>query len=139
MFRSEKRSGTYVSDPIGDLLVRLRNAAAAGQTQVIVPHSKMKAAILAILKREGVIEDIAERQQKGRKVIEVTLAAGRKGAFPEITRVSRPGRRVYTRSKEIPRPLRGLGLVVLSTTQGIMTGREARRRGLGGEVLFQEK
>jgi small subunit ribosomal protein S8 len=128
-----------INDPIADLLSQLKNAQRAKKEKICVPHSKMKVAILSILKKEGVIDDLTERQSRGRKILEIHLPMiERQNIFPNFARVSKPGRRIYVRSKDIPRSLKGYGLVVLSTPQGVMTGREARRKGLGGEILFKE-
>ena len=127
-------------DPIADLLVRLRNAQAVHRDKVVLPHSNMKTAILTILHKEGVVVGFGEKLVRGKKVLEVTLPAqDRKAMVPDFVRVSKPGRRMYVKAKDIPRPLKGYGLVVLSTPQGIMTGKEAHRRGLGGELLFKER
>jgi len=129
-----------ITDPIADLLVRLTNAAAARREKLVVPHSAMKAAILTILAREGVVASASEKLVKGKKIIEVALPGGEHGRlFPEFVRRSKPGRRLYVKAKEIPRPLKGYGLVILSTPQGILTGKEAHRRGVGGELLFTER
>lgn len=129
-----------VNDPIADLLVRLRNAQAVRRETMMVPHSNVKAAILSILQKEGVVADCAEKLVHGKKALEVTFAPlDRDGVVPEFVRVSKPGRRMYVKAKDIPRPLKGFGLVVLSTPKGIMTGKEAHQRGLGGELLFKER
>jgi len=129
-----------ISDPIADLLVRLRNAQAVRREKIVLPHSNMKAAILGILHKEEVIAGFTEKLVRGKKVLEVTLpSTSQNVSVPDFVRVSKPGRRMYIKAKDIPRPLRGYGLVVLSTPHGIMTGKEARRRGVGGELLFKER
>ncbi len=127
-----------VTDPIADLLTRIRNAIRAGHTQVSVGASRMKADILRILKKEGFIQDFAsETGANGRKTLHVYLKYGidRTPAITALERVSRPGLRRYTPSDKIPRVLGGLGLAILSTSQGVMSDREARKLKTGGEVL----
>jgi len=131
-----------VSDPIADMLTRLRNGVMAGHTVVAMPNSKVKAAIAEILKSEGFIEDfeIAEGEGSKFKVLRVHLkyVGERRDRQPVITgleRVSKPGRRVYTTKREIPWVLSGLGVAILSTPKGVMSGRRARQLGVGGEIL----
>lgn len=128
------------TDAISDLLIRLKNGRVTGQEKIVVPYSKLKSAVLTILQKEGVVGDVAEKVMRGRKVLEVRFSADfMNQIFPEFVRVSKPGRRIYIKARDIPRPLRGYGLVVLSTPQGLMTGREAKRKGVGGEILFRER
>lgn len=128
-----------ITDPIADMLIRLRNASFSRKEKVGIPYSKTKAAILSIFKREGVVDDFKEKVLRGKRWLDVTLpTTSGEVIFPEFTRVSHPGRRLYVKAKDIPRPLKGYGLVVISTPSGILTGREARERGIGGEVLFKE-
>lgn len=127
-----------VTDPIADLLTRIRNAIRAGHTQVSVGSSRIKADILRILKKEGFILDFAsEDGTSGRKTLHIYLkyAIDRTPAITAIDRVSRPGLRRYTPADKIPRVLGGMGLAILSTSQGVMSDREARKRKTGGEVL----
>jgi small subunit ribosomal protein S8 len=124
------------SDPIADMLTRIRNATKANLETVDIPHSKMKAEMLKALKSEGYIVDfVAEGTE--RKVERVRLKYGPDGtpAITGIQRRSKPGLRVYVGSAEIPRVLGGMGIVILSTSAGIMTGNEAKRRQIGGELL----
>jgi small subunit ribosomal protein S8 len=130
------------SDPISDLLTRTRNALIAGHTSVSVPSSKLKVAIAQILKEEGFIEEFAVVQDDGQvqAVLRLTLKyiGARREKRPVISgleRVSRPGRRVYARSRDIPWVLSGMGVAILSTPKGVMTGARARKLGVGGEVL----
>lgn len=128
-----------VSDPIADLLTRVRNALAVRKSIVIVPASKMKMEILSILKKRGYISDFKEIKNQF-KEIEISLKYEKDGRTPiitEVIRVSKPGRRIYTKKDEIPRILQGKGLVVISTSSGIMSGDEAKKKGLGGEILFK--
>jgi small subunit ribosomal protein S8 len=129
-----------MTDPIADMLTRIRNAIMAGHSYVVVPGSKMKLAIARILKDEGFIENYDVTKDHPQPMIRIWLKYGgdRKDRRPAITglrRVSKPGRRVYTGKKNIPWVLSGMGIAVLSTSRGVMTGKKARRLGIGGEVL----
>ena len=125
-----------VSDPIADMLTRIRNASRARHTDVSVPASKTKLAIAEILKAEGFIEDFSQSEAGPRKNIDIKLKyVGKVPVVSGLKRISKPGLRVYASKTEIPRVLGGLGVVVISTSQGIMTGQQARRSQLGGEVL----
>ncbi len=129
------------SDPIADFLARLRNAALARHEAAHMPASRLKQAIAEILKAEGYVADVrSEAWSKSQhQALTVTLKSGpdRRAAFQGLKRVSRPGRRVYVGYQDIPRVLSGLGVSILSTSQGLMTDREARRRKLGGELLCE--
>ena len=127
------------TDPIADFLTRLRNAAAAKHQRVDVPVSKLKTEIARILKEEGYISNYKATEEEGHKVIRVYLKYGsnNEAAISNVERVSRPGCRVYVRRTEIPRVLGGLGINILTTPKGVMTGRQARKQGLGGELLCQ--
>lgn len=126
-----------MTDPIADLLTRIRNAQQARHTKVDVPMSRVKAAIAEILKREGYVDDVAPAEEGGRPVLRIQLKYGHRGekAITGLERVSRPGRRVYCGKDEIPRVLGGLGITILSTPKGVMTGTACRQNGVGGEVL----
>lgn len=129
-----------LSDPIADMLTRIRNAIMAGHATVAIPHSKMKMAIAQILKEEGYIEDVTLEEGKPAPVMVIKLKywGSRRERRPVITnlkRVSKPGRRVYVGKDEIPWVLSGLGIAILTTPKGIMTGQQAHRLGVGGEVL----
>jgi small subunit ribosomal protein S8 len=126
-----------VNDPIADFLTRIRNAQMAKHERAEIPHSKMKADIARILKEEGYISDFSEKGAGAEKVLAIELKYGPDGqrAIAGLRRMSRPGRRVYRKQKDIPRVLDGLGVAILSTSQGILTDHQARRQGIGGEVL----
>jgi small subunit ribosomal protein S8 len=126
-----------VNDPIADFLTRIRNAQMAKHETAEIPHSKMKADIARILKEEGYINDFSERGSDAEKVLVVELKYGPDGqrAIAGLRRMSRPGRRVYRKQRDIPRVLDGLGVAILSTSQGVLTDHQARRQGIGGEVL----
>jgi small subunit ribosomal protein S8 len=129
------------TDPIADMLARIRNASMARHDSTLMPASKVKRAIAEILKAEGFIADVRDEQQpeSGFKQIRVVLKYNREkhAAFAGIRRVSRPGRRVYVGHDDIPRVLSGLGVSILSTSAGVMTDKEARRRRVGGELLCE--
>ena len=126
-----------MSDPIADMLTRIRNASRARHTEVLVPASRTKRAIAGILKDEGFIEDFSEFQDGPRQMIRVQLkyVDGKAPVVSGLKRISKPGLRVYAAKTDIPRVLGGLGIVIVSTSQGIMTGSRARKAQLGGEVL----
>jgi small subunit ribosomal protein S8 len=129
-----------MSDPIADMLTRMRNAMMRQHQTVSVPHSKIKESLAQVLKEEGYIEDFQVLPEKPQAVIHIKLkyVGGRRERRPVITgleRVSRPGRRMYVGKKEIPWVLSGMGIAVITTSKGIMTGQKARQQGLGGEVL----
>lgn len=130
------------SDPIADLLTRIRNAHMAGHTTVSLPSSKVKAAIAQILKQEGFIEDFTVQADAGavQDSLRLTLKyvgirRERRPVISGIERISTPGRRVYARRKDIPWVLSGMGIAILSTPKGVMTGTRARQLGVGGEVI----
>ena len=128
-----------LTDPVADMLARIRNAASARHQKVDIPASKLKVEIARILKEEGYIANYKPTEEEGHKVIRVYLKYGsnNEAAISNLARVSRPGCRVYVRRTEIPRVLGGLGINILTTPKGVMTGRQARREGLGGEVLCE--
>lgn len=125
-----------MSDPIADMLVRIRNAQLVGHTEVSMPASKLKSAIAQVLKDEGYIEDFALRAEGAKKELRIGLKyyAGRP-VIERLERVSKPGLRVYRGRDDIPRVMNGLGVAILSTSRGVMTDRKARADGVGGEVL----
>jgi small subunit ribosomal protein S8 len=129
-----------MSDPIADMLVRIRNAQMVGHTEVAMPASKLKSAIAQVLKDEGYIEDFAIRDRGGddsaKKELRIGLKyyAGRP-VIERLERVSKPGLRVYRGRDDIPRIMNGLGVAILSTSRGVMTDRKARADGVGGEIL----
>jgi small subunit ribosomal protein S8 len=131
-----------VNDPIADMLTRIRNANMVGKTLVSMPSSKIKVEIARILKEEGYIEsyEVVEGDSPAKKTLRVRLkyVGERRNRRPVITgleRVSRPGRRIYTKKEDIPWVLSGMGIAILSTPKGVMTGQQARKLGVGGEIL----
>ena len=125
-----------MSDPIADMLTRIRNAQQAQKSSVAMPSSKLKVAIAKVLKSEGYIDDFAVSQDDGKAELALSLKyyAGRP-VIERIQRVSRPGLRVYKGSSDIPTVMNGLGVVIVSTSKGVMTDRKARANGVGGELL----
>ena len=125
-----------MSDPIADMLVRIRNAQLVGHTEVAMPASKLKSAIAQVLKDEGYIEDYALRDDGVKKQLRIghKYYAGRP-VIERLERVSKPGLRVYRGRDDIPRIMNGLGVAILSTSRGVMTDRKARADGVGGEIL----
>lgn len=128
-----------VTDPVADMLARIRNAALAHHETTRMPLSKMKKGIAQILKDEGFISDVRTEDVMGKPAIVLALKYqdDRQPAFRKLKRVSRPGRRVYVGHSEIPRVMSGLGVSILSTSQGLMTDKEARKRRVGGELLCE--
>ncbi|HEY8238048.1 MAG TPA: 30S ribosomal protein S8 [Candidatus Limnocylindrales bacterium] len=126
-----------ISDPIADMLTRVRNASRARHTEVLVPASRTKREIAKILQSEGFIAGFEEEQAGPGHVLRLTLryVDGKVPVVSGLKRVSKPGLRVYAAKTDIPRVLGGLGIVIVSTSQGIMTGAQARKAQLGGEVL----
>ena len=127
------------TDPIADMLTRIRNANAARHAEVRVPSSRLKLEMVRVLKDEGYIAgyDVEDAANGTGQSLKITFKArpDRKRVISGVKRISRPGLRVYARKTEIPRVLGGLGIAILSTSQGVMSGREALRAGVGGEVL----
>lgn len=124
------------TDPIADLLTRIRNAIAVGKTEVVAPASKLKMTIAEQLKKAGYLTNVKLVEGNPRGTIVVTInEAGENATITEIDRVSKPGRRVYVKASEIPRIKNGRGIVLVSTSQGVMTGAQAKKAGLGGEVI----
>jgi len=131
-----------INDPIAVFLTRIRNAVMVGQSLTAMPHSKIKVEIAKILKEEGYIEgyEVADGDIPGMKVLRIKIKyvgerRERQSVITGLERVSRPGRRIYTKKQEIPWVLAGIGVAILSTPKGIMTGQRARQLGVGGEIL----
>ena len=126
-----------VSDPIADMLTRIRNAVMARHDFVLLPSSKIKLSIAKILKAEGFINDYEVLKDRSYRMIKIQLRYSNKNepVISGLERISKPGLRVYCRKGEIPRVYGGLGVAILSTSQGVMTGQQAWKKGLGGEIL----
>lgn len=131
-----------VIDPIADMLTRIRNAVMAGHTLVAMPSSKLKVEIAKIMKDEGYLEgfELVENEESSQKVLRMKIKyvgerRARQSVISGIERVSKPGRRVYTKKQDIPWVLSGIGVAILSTPKGVMTGARARQLGVGGEIL----
>lgn len=127
-----------MTDPIADMLARLRNAALAGKAETVIPHSKTKEAIAKLLKENGFIDAVHAGGKGIDKTLQVSLAAAQQNPkFTSIKRLSRPGRRWYSNAKEVPTVKRGRGIIIISTSQGIMTGAQAKKQNLGGELICE--
>jgi len=133
-----------VTDPIADMLTRIRNAIMVSQSTVSVPHSKLKESIAQILRDEGYLDGFEVAPEEGNpqktirlKIRYVGVRRERRSVITGMARISRPGRRVYTGKTEIPWVLSGMGVAILSTPKGVMTGKRARQMGVGGEVICQ--
>ena len=126
-----------MTDPIADMLTRIRNANSALHETVEIPASKMKAAVLAILKDAGFVKEVETIENEKHATLTVTLKYGSNNekVITGIKRISKPGLRVYAKKEELPRVLGGLGIAVISTSKGIMSDKQARKEGLGGEVI----
>lgn len=126
-----------VNDPISDMLTRIRNAGMARKTDTTMPSTKVLVAIAQILKQEGYIADytVIEKTPQNQLMIKLNYAADKSHVIREIKRVSKPGLRVYAGKNQLPRVRSGLGIAIVSTPEGVITGYEARKRGIGGEVL----
>jgi small subunit ribosomal protein S8 len=128
-----------MSDPLADMLTRIRNAGMVKFESIEMPHSKLKAGVAKILKEEGYIGDyhVIEDSKQGILRIDLKYDQGHRRVITSIRRVSKPGRRIYVKADDIPRVMSGMGISVLSTSQGVMGDGQARRQGLGGELLCE--
>jgi small subunit ribosomal protein S8 len=128
-----------MSDPLSDMLTRIRNAGMAKFQTVDMPHSKLKAGVAEILKKEGYIGDyhVIEDSKQGVLRIDLKYDADNRKVITGLRKISKPGRRVYVKAKEIPRVMSGMGIAVLSTSQGVVADRQARLQGMGGELLCE--
>jgi small subunit ribosomal protein S8 len=128
-----------LTDPISDMLTRIRNAALARHDRAEMPHSRLKEHVATVLKAEGYLDDVRVNEDEGPKTLILVLRYGRgkQSAIDGVRRVSTPGRRVYVRHDRIARVCSGMGISILSTSRGIMTDREARRQRVGGELLCE--
>ena len=127
-----------MTDPVGDMLTRIRNASRAGHEKVVIPASKLKERIASVLKDEGYIKDIVVHRVEGKSgemTVLLKFGPNREPAISEIRRVSKPGLRRYVPSAQIPRVLNGMGVAILSTSKGIMVDRDARKQNVGGELI----
>lgn len=124
-----------ITDPIADMLIRIKNGILVQKQSILIPYSKIKMAILKILKKEEFIEDFSLIKDKFPQ-IEVKLKQGENNLNFDLKRISTPGQRIYSKSKDLPLKFKGQGMIIVSTSQGIMTTKEAKNKGLGGEILF---
>jgi small subunit ribosomal protein S8 len=129
-----------MTDPIADFLTRIRNGLHAGHDEVVIPHSKMKAELARILQEQGYIQGWSVERARVGEELHVQLKyteESRSSVIAGLRRVSKPGRRTYVASKDVPRVLGGMGTSIISTSQGLMTGHDARRSGVGGEIVAE--
>lgn len=126
-----------MTDPIADMLTRIRNAQRVRRLNIVLPFSKVKLNLAKILQKEGYIDSVKEEGSQAGKSINITLKYDEKGrpVIHGLKRISKPGQRIYLKKKNLPYVLNGLGIAVISTSQGLMTNKEARKRNLGGEIL----
>jgi len=122
-------------DPVSDLLTRIRNAGMARHPKVVIPHSKLKASVAQILKSEGYVSDVSVEGANPKQIVVSLKYNGRQPVIVGLRQISTPGLRRYVRSTEIPRVLGGMGVAIVSTPKGVMTGSEARKANLGGELV----
>lgn len=127
-----------MTDPIADLLIRIKNAHMARQEQLLVPFSKIKKNIAEILQKEGYLESVSVTEANPFSQLEIKLRyIGKMPALTDVKRLSKPGRRLYAPAKDIPRALGGYGITIISTSRGMMTDKEARKQNIGGELICQ--
>lgn len=130
------KSAYIASDPVADMLARIRNAIMVGKSEVSMPHSNLKQSVANVLVAYGFLQSAKVADEDGRKYLTIAInSQDQPSSINEIDRVSRPGRRVYVKSDEIPTIKRGRGIVVLSTSKGVMSGQEAQAQRLGGELI----
>ncbi len=126
------------TDQIADLLTRIRNAIMVNKNEILVPTSKLKVQVVEVLKKNGYISDYEISDDKPRGILKVTInEVGSQAKINEITKVSKPGRRIYSAAEDLPTVKSGRGMVIVSTSKGLMTGREAKKNRLGGEILVR--
>lgn len=123
-----------MTDPIADLITRIKNAQAVSKSEVTMPYSNFKMAILSVMKKYRIIESVEVLEDKTVKQIKIVFGENQ---ICHIKRLSKPGRRLYVKSDKIPRPLRGLGLIILSTPSGVISGRDAKKMKIGGELVCE--
>ncbi|MBU1179484.1 30S ribosomal protein S8 [Patescibacteria group bacterium] len=126
-----------LSDPISDMLTRIRNAYMAGKRNIVLPSSKIKVSIANILKNNGYIGEIKESGDKKKELAIILLYKDKKSAIQNIKRVSKPGRRIYASVSELPTVLNGYGIAIISTSTGIMTNKDAKKQKIGGEIICE--
>ncbi len=124
-----------MTDPIADMIIRIKNAYLANHREVRVPHSRLKEALAKMMSKEGFLGQVNTREDSGKVLVLTLLYKNNQPVLTNLKRVSKPGRRVYVNHTSIPRVLGGLGITIVSTPQGLMTGHQAKKSGIGGEVL----
>lgn len=131
-----KNSGSTSTDPIADMLSRIRNTIAIHKSEIMVPHSKLKKAVLELLVENGFINKIEEMPLSVGKMIKITInSVDQNAKISHISRISKPGRRMYTKAKDIPTVKHGRGMIIISTSQGVVTDKKAKEKSLGGELI----
>jgi small subunit ribosomal protein S8 len=126
------------TDPIADMLTRIRNAIAVGKSEITLPHSKIKESVAISLRNNGFLHDVKVTDLSVGKQLSITINKdGENAQITEIKRLSKPGRRAYANAREIPQVRRGRGILIISTSKGLMTGEEAKAQGVGGELICQ--
>jgi small subunit ribosomal protein S8 len=129
-------SNMVSTDPIADMLTRIRNAVNVRKSEIVLPHSKLKQSVAELLKTNGFVSDVSVADATVGKNLRIVINhEGENARITEITRMSKPGRRAYANAKEIPMVKRGRGIVIISTSKGMMIGRDAKKQGLGGELI----
>ncbi|MBI2415713.1 MAG: 30S ribosomal protein S8 [Candidatus Kerfeldbacteria bacterium] len=128
-----------MTDPIADMLTRIRNAQAVRKTVVLLPSSKLKRHLALILKQEGYLSDVVNETVAGKPTLTLTLKYAADGScvIRSLKRISKPGRRIYSQKKMLPHVLNNMGIAIISTSQGLMTNREARQKNIGGEIICE--
>jgi len=127
-----------MTDPVADILIRIKNAYLAGQKSLQAPYSRARQEVVKILASEGFVKKVEVRQKKGKKTLELTLLyKGKKPALEGVKRISKSSLRVYVKKGKIKKVLAGFGISIISTSQGLMTGKKARKKGLGGELVCE--
>ncbi len=127
-----------MTDPIADMIIRIKNALLARHSEVVIPHSKLKQAIAKILEQEGYVEKVDLQQQAPQSNLVIKLKyVNKTPAITDVRRLSSPGRRLYSGSAKVPRALGGYGITIISTSKGVMTDKEARKQNAGGELICQ--
>ncbi|OQX51477.1 30S ribosomal protein S8 [candidate division CPR3 bacterium 4484_211] len=126
-----------ITDPVADTLIRIKNGYLASKSEVVIPYSAFKYEIVKVLKQFKFIEDLKKTEHQGKPVLRVHLYDKKKKKFTDLRQISKPGCRVYVGKKKIPYVREGYGICLISTPKGVMTGEEARRKGLGGELLAE--
>ena len=134
----KNQAGNKIMDPISNMIISIKNAGNAGLNSVMIPYSKLKLSIATLLKEEGFINDVSKKGKEGKKFIDISIIyKGKKPHITNVTRVSKPSRRIYIGTKDIKPVRQGYGALILSTPKGILTDKKAKEEHVGGEALFK--